>query len=172
MDCIVREPVNIYDAEIGNRVRIGPFVEIQRACVIGDDSVISSHSFLCGGLRVGKGVFFGHGVLTCNDRYPRANDPNFTCIPPIIHDGAVIGSGAILLPGVVIGSHALIGAGVVVTRDIPEGLIYNGKKPVPCEYEARPRDLAEPLTIDTEWGAYCKTHGWDCPNVNLELQTG
>lgn len=127
MGCTVQEPVNIYDAEIGNRVRIGPFVEIQRACVIGDDTVISSHSFLCGGLRVGKNVFIGHGVLTCNDRYPVANNPEYICNPPVIDDSAAIGSGAIILPGVRIGAFALVGAGVVVTRDIPEGLIYNGK---------------------------------------------
>ena len=37
----------------------------------------------------------------------------------VIHDGAHIGIGAIIMPGVTIGEGAIIGAGSVVTHDIP-----------------------------------------------------
>lgn len=124
--CSVREPVNIYSCTIGDRVRIGPFVEIQRDAIIGDDTVISSHSFICGGCRIGSRVFVGHGVLTCNDRYPMANNPEYNCLPPTIEDDVALGSGCIILPGVRIGTGALIGAGAIVRNDVPDGLIVKG----------------------------------------------
>jgi len=119
MGCIVGAPSNIYRCRIGNNVRIGPFVEIQSDAVIGDDTVISSHCFLAGGTRVGSGVFLGHGVVTCNDKYPVANNPNFKLEPPVIEDGASIGSGVVILPGVTIGSGSIVGAGATIVSDVP-----------------------------------------------------
>jgi UDP-2-acetamido-3-amino-2,3-dideoxy-glucuronate N-acetyltransferase len=127
MDCIVTTPVNIYRCEIGNKVKIGPFVEIQGDVVVGDNTVISSHSFICAGTKIGSNVFIGHGVLTCNDRYPKAYNPGYLCQPPTIEDGANIGSGAIILPGVRICSGATVGAGCIVTKDVPAGATVYGK---------------------------------------------
>ena len=45
---------------------------------------------------------------------------------PTIHDGAVIGAGAALLPGVVIGAEAVVAAGAVVTRDVAAGSVVAG----------------------------------------------
>ena len=41
---IIVQPVNIYECELGNNVFIGPFVEIQKGVIIGNDSKIQSHS--------------------------------------------------------------------------------------------------------------------------------
>lgn len=119
-------PSNLYGCSIGDRVRVGPFVEIQEGCVIEHDSVISSHSFLAAGTIVGSRVFIGHGVMTCNDKNPRPNNPDYLKRPPRIRDGAAIGSGAVILPGVVIGEDATIGAGAVVTHDVPAGEVWAG----------------------------------------------
>jgi acetyltransferase-like isoleucine patch superfamily enzyme len=40
--------------------------------------------------------------------------------------GALIGSGAVVLPGLTIGSAAVVGAGAVVTRDVPSGATVVG----------------------------------------------
>ena len=37
--------VNIYGCTIGNHVKIGPFVEIQKNSIIGNNCKISSHTF-------------------------------------------------------------------------------------------------------------------------------
>ena len=126
MGCTVQQPVNLYHCKIGNYVRLGPFIEIQNDAVVGEGTVISSHSFICAGCRIGRGVFVGHGVQTCNDRYPIANNREWFSEPPIIEDFASIGSGAIILPGVRIGERAIIGAGAVVTKNVPPGATIVG----------------------------------------------
>ena len=119
-------PANIYRCKIGNGTRIGPFVEIQSAVIIGDGTVISSHSFICSGTRIGSRVFIGHGVQTCNDRWPVANNDLWDCEPPIIEDDVAIGSGSIILPGVIIGAGATIGAGAIITKDVPPNMTVTG----------------------------------------------
>lgn len=121
MDCIAVEPSNLYECKIGNNVKIGPFVEIQKDAVVGDGCVIGSHTFLCGGIRVGQNVFIGHGVMTCNDKNPVPHNAAFVYEPPIIEDKVSIGSGAIILPGVIIGESAVIGAGAIVTKSVLPG---------------------------------------------------
>jgi acetyltransferase-like isoleucine patch superfamily enzyme len=51
---------------------VGPFVEIQRRASVGARCNIQSHTFICGGVEIGDGVFVGHGVMFINDRRPRA----------------------------------------------------------------------------------------------------
>lgn len=46
----------------GDDVFIGPFVEIQKGCIIGKRSWIQSHSFICENVILGDGCFIGHGV--------------------------------------------------------------------------------------------------------------
>ena len=41
------EPANLYGCVIGDNVKIGPFVEIQRDVTIGENTIVSSHSFIC-----------------------------------------------------------------------------------------------------------------------------
>ena len=73
-DVVIPQPdlVNLYGCSIGDGTRVGAFVEIQREAAIGRNCKISSHSFVCSGVRVEDGVFIGHGVMFVNDRYPAA----------------------------------------------------------------------------------------------------
>jgi len=116
--------VNLYRCFIGAGTFVGPFVEIQEDVEIGAGCKIESHTFLCAGVRVGNGVFVGHGVMTTNDKRP-STDGAPGRLPTGIEDGASIGSGAVLLP-VRIGRGALVGAGAVVTRDVPAFAIVAG----------------------------------------------
>src|SRR5271154_2145473 len=63
---------NLYGCEIGNDVKIGTFVEIQKGSKIGDRCKVSSHTFICEGVTLEEDVFIGHNVVFTNDRHPRA----------------------------------------------------------------------------------------------------
>jgi UDP-2-acetamido-3-amino-2,3-dideoxy-glucuronate N-acetyltransferase len=133
-DVVVYSFTNLYGCRIGDRTRIGTFVEIQRGAVIGADCKIQSHSFICDGVTIGDGVFVGHGVMFVNDKTPRvlnaAGEPqtetDWQLAPIAVGDRASLGSGAVILGGVAIGEGALVGAGAVVTRDVPPGATVAG----------------------------------------------
>jgi UDP-2-acetamido-3-amino-2,3-dideoxy-glucuronate N-acetyltransferase len=126
--------VNLYGCEIGDDVKVGPFVEIQKGVKVGNRCKISSHTFICEGVTLEEEVFVGHGVMFTNDRLPRATnqkgelqtEADWKCIPTLVKRGASIGSGATLLCGITIGEKAMIGAGSVVTKDVPAGAIVAG----------------------------------------------
>jgi acetyltransferase-like isoleucine patch superfamily enzyme len=126
--------INLYGCEIGDEVKIGTFVEIQKGVKIGSRCKISSHTFICEGVTLEEGVFIGHNVVFTNDRFPRATNPDgqlqadsdWKCIPTLVRRGASIGSGAVLLCGITVGENAMIGAGSVVTRDVPPNTIVAG----------------------------------------------
>ena len=65
--------INLYECSVGDDLRIGAFVEIQKKAYIGKRCKISSHTFICEGVRIGDDVFVGHGVMFINDRYPSAS---------------------------------------------------------------------------------------------------
>ena len=126
--------VNLYGCEIGDRTKIGSFVEIQKGARVGRDCKISSHTFVCEGVEIEDEVFIGHGVKFINDKYPRATseagrlqtDEDWTVVPTHVRRGASVGTGAVILGGVEIGERAIVGAGAVVTRDVPPGAVVAG----------------------------------------------
>lgn len=126
--------VNLYGCTIGAETKIGAFVEIQKNAVVGARCKISSHTFVCEGVKIEDGVFVGHGVMFTNDPYPRAvnedgslqTDSDWKVIETHVKRGASIGSNATILPGLTIGAGALVGAGAVVTRDVPDFAIVSG----------------------------------------------
>jgi acetyltransferase-like isoleucine patch superfamily enzyme len=126
--------VNLYGCKIGDRTKIGAFVEIQKQSEIHNDCKISSHTFICSGVTIEDGVFIGHGVMFTNDLYPRAVNPDgslrteadWEVVTTRIKARASIGSNATILAGVTVGEGALVGAGAVVTRDVPAYAIVAG----------------------------------------------
>lgn len=117
---------NIYGATIGNNCFIGPFTEIQCGVIIGSRCRVQSHSFICEGVIIEDDVFIGHGVMFSNDKFPKANNPNWICQETVVKKNASIGNGCTILPGVEIGENALIGAGSVVTKNVPSGQVWFG----------------------------------------------
>jgi len=126
--------VNLYGCEIGNNIKIGSFVEIQKNARIGNNCKISSHTFICEGVIVEDNVFIGHNVTFINDLYPRAtnpqgelqNDRDWVCIPTTIKKGASVGSSSTLLCGITVGENAVVGAGSLILEDIPANTIAAG----------------------------------------------
>jgi acetyltransferase-like isoleucine patch superfamily enzyme len=133
-DVKIYDFVNLYGCTIGDRSKVGTFVEIQRGVRIGADCKISSHTFICEGVEIGDRVFVGHNVSFINDKHPRATnadgglqtEKDWRVVPTRVGDGASIGTSATILCGVTIGTGALVGAGSVVTRDVPAGATVAG----------------------------------------------
>jgi len=125
---------NLYGCEIGDDVKIGTFVEIQKGAKVGNNCKISSHTFICEGVVIEEGVFIGHNVTFTNDLYPRAtngsgrlqSEADWTCIPTLVKRGASIGSGVTLLCGITVGEGAVVGAGSVVTKNVPSSAVVAG----------------------------------------------
>jgi acetyltransferase-like isoleucine patch superfamily enzyme len=125
---------NLYGCEIGDDVKIGTFVEIQKGSKIGSRCKISSHTFICEGVTLEDDVFIGHNVTFINDLYPRATngagqlqaESDWNCVGTLVKSGASIGSGAVLLCGITIGENAMIGAGSVVTKNVPSDTVVAG----------------------------------------------
>ena len=126
-NCKVIEPVNLYECELGNDVFIGPFVEITKGVKVGDGTRISTHTFICELVTIGKCCFIGHGVMFTNDLFKngKLGGDKKNWFPTKIGNNVLIGSGSTILP-VKICDGAVIGAGSVVTKDINQKGIYAG----------------------------------------------
>ena len=130
------ELVNIYGCKIGAFTTIGPFVEIQKGVSIGRKCKISSHSFICEGVKISDEVFIGHNVVFINDRYPKSVNKNgnlkgkkdWKMEETILEKGSSIGSGSVIMCGVKIGKNATIGAGSLITKNIPKNKIFYNKR--------------------------------------------
>jgi UDP-2-acetamido-3-amino-2,3-dideoxy-glucuronate N-acetyltransferase len=126
--------VNLYGCEIGDNTKVGTFVEIQKGVNIGANCKISSHSFICEGVKIEDNVFIGHNVTFINDIFPRAtnedgglqNENDWKVVETFIKKGSSIGSSATILCGVTVGENAIVGAGSVVTKNVPENTIVAG----------------------------------------------
>ena len=51
-DVRIHSFVNLYGCRVGDETRIGAFVEIQKGASVGARCKISSHTFICEGVRV------------------------------------------------------------------------------------------------------------------------
>src|SRR5690554_4879475 len=124
----VADCVNLYGCTIGEACFIGPFVEIQKGVVIGKNTKVQSHSFICELVSIGDNCFIGHGVMFINDLFsdgkPAGGD-KAKWKSTTIGNNVSIGSNATILP-VSICDGAVIGAGAVVTKNIDLRGIYAG----------------------------------------------
>jgi acetyltransferase-like isoleucine patch superfamily enzyme len=124
----VADCVNLYGCTIGEACFIGPFVEIQKGVVIGKNTKVQSHSFICELVSIGDNCFIGHGVMFINDLFsdgkPAGGD-KAKWKSTTIGNNVSIGSNATILP-VSICDGAVIGAGAVVTKNIDLQGIYAG----------------------------------------------
>ena len=124
----VTEPVNLYGCTIGDDSIVGPFTEIQKGVIIGNNCRIQSHSFICELVTIGKNCFIGHGVMFINDDWKKgspASGDRSLWKDTIIGNNVSIGSNATILP-VKICDDVVVGAGSVVTKNIVQPGFYAG----------------------------------------------
>jgi acetyltransferase-like isoleucine patch superfamily enzyme len=126
-NCTVMEPSNLYECELGNNIFIGPFVEITKGVKIGNNTRVSSHSFICEMVTIGENCFIAHGVMFTNDLFKNGKIINDSSrwFKTNIGDNVVIGSNSTILP-VNISSNIVIGAGSVVTKNLEVSGTYAG----------------------------------------------
>jgi acetyltransferase-like isoleucine patch superfamily enzyme len=121
-------------ANIGAGTRVGGGVYVGEHVVIGENCKVENAAQVFEGARIGRAVFIGPGALLLNDRYPRATRPDgalkersdWAAEGVIVHDGASIGGGAVLLPGAEIGKWALVGGGAVVSGTVDDHALVVG----------------------------------------------
>jgi len=114
------KPVNMYGCTIGDNTFVGPFCEIQKNVIIGNNVKVQSHTFICELVTIKDNCFIGHGVMFVNDKFSSgepANGDKSKWQKTLINSNVYIGSNATILP-VRICSNVIIGAGSVVTKDI------------------------------------------------------
>jgi bifunctional UDP-N-acetylglucosamine pyrophosphorylase/glucosamine-1-phosphate N-acetyltransferase len=98
-------------AIIGERVKVGDFVEIKNA-VLGAGTKVSHLSYV-GDAEVGSNVNIGCGAIT-------VNYDGFHKHKTLIGDNAFVGSNVNLVAPVKVGEGALVAAGSTITRDVPD----------------------------------------------------
>ena len=123
----IHEPVNLYECEFSDNVKIGPFVEIQKNVIIGKNTTISSHSFVCELVTIGENCFISHGVMFTNDLFKngKLGGSKEKWKPTKIGNNELIGRNSTILP-IEICDDVVIGAGSVVTKNIQKSGIYFG----------------------------------------------
>jgi acetyltransferase-like isoleucine patch superfamily enzyme len=124
----VVEPINLYGCTIGSNTFIGPFVEVQKEVIIGNNCSIQSHTFICELVTIGNDCFIGHGVMFVNDLFSEGKPANGNMAlwkATNIGNNVSIGSNATILP-VSICDNVVIGAGAVVTKNIIKPGVYVG----------------------------------------------
>ena len=131
-------------AQVGRGTRVWHYAHVRAGATIGCDCVLGKDVYVAEGARIGNnvhvqngvsvykgvtledGVFVGPHVNFTNDRYPRANNPDWQLVPTLVCHGASLGAGATILCGTVIGCYAMVGAGSVVLYDVPEHTLVFG----------------------------------------------
>jgi acetyltransferase-like isoleucine patch superfamily enzyme len=125
---VIIQPSNLYECKLGDDCFVGPFTEIQKGVVIGNNCRIQSHSFICELVTIGNNCFIGHGVMFINDTFsdgkPASGDQS-KWKKTSIGNNVSIGSNATILP-VSICDDVVIGAGAVVTKGIKKKGTYAG----------------------------------------------
>ena len=98
------------EAEIGEKARIGNFVEVKKSKI--GRGTKASHLTYLGDARLGERVNIGAGTVTCNYDGVRKSET-------VIEDDVKIGSDTMLVAPVRVGRGSVTGAGSVVTKDVP-----------------------------------------------------
>jgi len=98
-------------AVVGNRCRVGNFVEIKNA-ILGDNTKMA-HLAYVGDADIGSNVNIGCGVITVN--YDGKKKHRTT-----VNDNAFVGSNVNLIAPVEVGAGAFVAAGSTITDAVPE----------------------------------------------------
>jgi acetyltransferase-like isoleucine patch superfamily enzyme len=97
------------------QIRIGNFVSIGPFCFFACKNRIEIGS----NVSIGSGAHFMAGGHVSDDPDTPIINQARLAKGITIHDGAWIGTGAIILDGITVGQNSIVGAGAVVSKDVP-----------------------------------------------------
>lgn len=121
--CYHADLINIYNSDIGSRVKIGDFTEIGGATV-GDDTSIGAFCYISPGTFIGNRCSIGPRVSILNRQYGSKLEEEYKGVT--IADDVIIGGDVTILAGVTVGRNAKIGAGCKVVSDVmPHTTVMN-----------------------------------------------
>ena len=106
------------EAELGEGVRIGNFVEVKKSQV-GPGSKVNHLSYI-GDAQLGADVNVGAGTITAN--YDGVNKHR-----TVIGAGSKTGANSVLVAPVILGAGVTVGAGSTITKDVPDGALALGR---------------------------------------------
>jgi UDP-2-acetamido-3-amino-2,3-dideoxy-glucuronate N-acetyltransferase len=137
----IYDQVNLYKCKIGEGSKIDAFVYVEDGVTIGNRVKIRAFSFIPSGVTIEDDVFIGPSVTFTNDKYPKIGR-QWELLRTVVHNGASIGGGSVILPGITIGKNSLIGAGSVVTKSVPANSIAFGN---PARIKKRNPQMTAPI---------------------------
>jgi UDP-2-acetamido-3-amino-2,3-dideoxy-glucuronate N-acetyltransferase len=105
-------------AVIGAHCNLGQNVYVDNGAVIGDLVKCQNNVSVYEGVTLEDEVFVGPSAVFTNDRFPRAQNPEWIVVPTTVRRGASIGANATIVCGIVLGEYSTVGAGAVVTRSL------------------------------------------------------
>lgn len=127
-DSVIRQSV-VKDSKIGNKANIGPFAHIRPETSVGDRARVGnfvevkksevgadtkvSHLSYIGDATLGKNINIGCGTVTVNFDGVHKHQT-------IIEDDAFIGCNTNLIAPITVGEGALVAAGSTITDDVPK----------------------------------------------------
>lgn len=113
-------------ASVGRYCVLGKNVYVDAGARIGDRVKIQNNVSVYRGVELGDEVFVGPSAVFTNDLRPRSGAADWKVVPTLVHRGASIGAGAVIVCGVEIGEHAMVAAGAVVTRPVRAHQLVGG----------------------------------------------
>ena len=119
-------------ARIGAGCNLGKNVFVDSEAVVGDGVKIQNNVSVYSGVTIEDEVFVGPSAVFTNDRFPRANNPDWEIVPTRIRRGASIGANATIVCGITVGSYGTVAAGSVATRDVEDHQLVMGNPARPA----------------------------------------
>lgn len=121
-------------AQVGDRCRVGNFVEIKKS-TLGSDTNVAHLSYI-GDATLGQEVNVGAGTITANYDGVRKH-------PTVIGDRTKTGSNSVLVAPVTVGCDVTIAAGSTITHDVPDGALAVARSRQVTKPNWKPRTLGE-----------------------------
>lgn len=140
---IIRAGTIIYSGvTIGSHFDCGHKVVIRENCTIGDFVYIKTDTHVMKGVRIGShcrlaGLIGDNSTIADNvssfgslvHRHATQYTPEMSlALGPTLHEGCIVGRGAVVIDEVHIYEHAIVGANTVVNFDVPAGSLVVGVK--------------------------------------------